>query len=147
MKAGDHATATGEAVRARRSCAQIEALILSQISRAGRPVTAYRLVSELQASGVRISPNQVYRTLARLIADGRVQRLETLAAYVLQRNAVDAFLICDTCQHVAAVGAAGLKRGLAAHADACSFAPQRYIVETRGTCAECLKRLPGPLRI
>lgn len=123
--------------RPRRSPDQIAEIILAQLARSNGPVSAYGLASRAAAAGVPLVPNQVYRTLARLIELNLVHRVETLSAYILKDQPFDACLICDHCHTVQLRAApdtvAQLKQRAAAH----GFTVTRIIIETHGRCAAC----------
>ena len=127
-------------VSSRRSRVQIEQLVLGVLEKDARLVSAYDIALALTASGETIAPNQVYRTLARLIDLKVIHRLETRPAYTLRRGDFDACLICDDCarvtfidtpSEVAALTGLGLGKG---------FTPLQVAVEMSGRCADCLSQ-------
>ena len=92
-----------------RKGAQHATNILSALSEAHRPLSAYDLLDRLRPTGV-AAPLTVYRALDKLIASGRVHRIESLNAFVACRKAEHhhaadhnelrravAFTICDRC--------------------------------------------------
>lgn len=121
---------------------------------ASRPMSAYDLLDKLRPTGV-AAPLTVYRALDKLIASGKVHRIELLNAFVACRNGehhhvgpeddeafhaphrTTGFAICDRCGTVeefveddlfARLDRAMLKRGFASHASA---------IEVHGLCASC----------
>lgn len=85
-------------------------------------------------------PNQVYRTLARLMETGRVHRLESLSAYVLKNGTSDAWLICDYCHKVRVQPAPDTVELLRGCAATHGFRVSRLIIELHGRCASCMPR-------
>jgi Fur family zinc uptake transcriptional regulator len=120
-----------------RPSREIEAVVIDQLARANRPIGAYDIANGAWPRGRRLVPNQVYRTLDRLIARGAVQKVEILAAYVLRQEGADAFLICNQCARVQAMPAYTVIEGLRACAQTRGFEANRFIVEMRGICYAC----------
>ena len=67
----------------RRRCAENDALVLDILREANSPLSAYDIAHRASSKGSRMLPNQVYRTLARLIEQRSAVRIETLNAYIL----------------------------------------------------------------
>ena len=63
-------------------------IVAATLRKAGRPLTAYEVLDALKGMGVS-GPPTVYRALDKLIADGRVHRLESLNAFVLCSHSHD----------------------------------------------------------
>ena len=63
----------------RRSREQIDALVLDLLAQSNGPIGAYDLAGRASAAGEVLVPNQVYRTLHRLIEQGLVHRNEVYA--------------------------------------------------------------------
>lgn len=120
-----------------------QTLVLGQLSRADGPLSAYTILDQLRDDGFR-APLQVYRALEKLIADGRVHRLESLNSFVAcsQVNCCDthatvAFAICETCGHVSEISDSDLDSRLNELAVKSGFQLKRSVVELRGLCADC----------
>src|SRR3546814_20464842 len=79
----------------RRNPEEIEALVMDAIAAADCPLSAYDIADIATRAGSPIIPNQVYRTLARLIDQGRVHRLQSPNAYTDRSGTADSCLICD----------------------------------------------------
>lgn len=126
------------AASTRRSPGQIEALIIDLLVRSNRPVSAYDLASRSIAAGHPLVPNQVYRSLSRLIEQGRVHKIESLSAYVAKREPFDACLICDTCHAVVLVASPDPLARLLARADRLGFTAVRPVLEAHGHCPDCV---------
>ena len=124
-------------VSSRRSRAQIEQLVLGVLEQSGRPLSAYDIAQELTASGEWTVPNQVYRTLARLIDQGIVHRFESLSAYVLRQGDFDACLICDGCACVTFLDEPAEVAALETLVRSRGFGTHRIVVEMSGRCATC----------
>jgi Fur family zinc uptake transcriptional regulator len=136
--------------------------ILGALHEAARPLSAYDLLDRLRPTGV-AAPLTVYRALDKLIALGKVHRIESLNAFVACRNgehdrhgtheAASAplrrtvgFAICDRCgavdEFVDPKLFAKLERSLAEK----HFTPQASAIEVHGLCAACGDAAPddGP---
>ncbi|WP_306120369.1 MULTISPECIES: Fur family transcriptional regulator [unclassified Roseitalea] len=119
-----------------------QALVLDTLSEADGPLSAYAILDLLRENGFR-APLQVYRALDKLVAAGRVHRLESLNAFVAcqkpdcRSHATIAFAICDRCGEVREVDDPNLARRLKTIADGLDFALHGSVVELRGLCAGC----------
>lgn len=127
--------------RSRRSSGQNDALVLSLLKAADRPVSAYDIVDLASRSGTRLVANQVYRTIARLIGQRMVKRIETLNAYVSAGTGADLCLVCSRCRGVDLVEAPALIRSLRQSIMDARFDHAGGLVEVSGLCADC--RPPG----
>ena len=137
--ASEGSQVTCDQPRPRRSPDQIADIILAQLARANGPVSAYGLASRAAAAGIPMVPNQVYRALARLLAQGLVHRLETLSSYILKDKCFDACLICDHCCAVQLYAAPDTEAQLKCRAATHGFTVTRTIIETHGCCAACAR--------
>ena len=126
----------------RRTRAQNNVLMLDLHRAAARPVSAYEIADMARNAGVSLVPNQVYRTMARLLEELQVQRIETLNAW-LPWTAADLCLVCARCRAVERIELPWLGASLAKPiAEAC-FHPSTFVVEMLGRCARCeLERQP-----
>ena len=115
-------------------------IVAATLRRAGRPLTAYEVLGKLRGAGIS-GPPTVYRALDKLIADGRVHRLDSLNAFVLCNHAhskdVAAFIICDGCGTVSEFLTASLSREIADGARKSQFTVQSANLEIHGRCADC----------
>lgn len=100
-------------------------------------MTAYEIAHRCADEGHVVAPTQVYRALARLIEQGSIARIESLAAYVPLRGPFDICLICDRCHGVLLLPDPALAARLVDRARQLGFAPTRLIVESRGLCTDC----------
>ncbi|UBS33790.1 transcriptional repressor [Altererythrobacter sp. N1] len=126
----------------RRTRAQNDALVLDLLHTAARPVSAYEIADMARNAGVSLVPNQVYRTMARLLEDRQVRRVETLNAY-LPWVAADLCLVCGRCRAVELIELPSLGTALAKPIAEARFHPSTFVVEMLGRCARCeLERQP-----
>jgi Fur family zinc uptake transcriptional regulator len=121
----------------RRTRAELDALVLDLLGRSNRPVSAYDLASLSVGTGRPIVPNQVYRTLDRLMEQGLVQRVESLSAYLLKQHCLDGYLICDHCHAIQFLSEPRVVAGLADCAAHLGFSVGRTVVEIFGQCRDC----------
>ena len=119
-----------------------QALVLGALEQAGGPLSAYAILDALRGEGLR-APLQVYRALDRLVAEGRVHRLESLNAFVAcshpacGHQPVIAFAICEDCNSVAEITDPALTRRIHGLAREARFALEKSTVELRGRCPGC----------
>jgi len=124
----------------RRNPEEIEALVMRAILTADAPLSAYDIADSTSRTGSPLVANQVYRMLARLIEQGRVQRIESLNAYLHRDGDADACLICDDCHHVRMIAMPDLRSRMGEVADGTGFAVEQRVIEVHGHCADCLAR-------
>lgn len=82
-------------------------------------------------------PNQVYRTLTRLIEQQAVVRIETLNAYIPRQSQANICLICDSCHMIEFVDMPGLRRTIIDAAPGCHFKVLHGVIEAQGRCRDC----------
>lgn len=116
----------------RRSREEIETIILDLLARANGPMSAYDISARSAKSGQQVFPAQVYRTLARLIAQDRVSRIESLSAFTVKQEAADICLIDSSGHVVGSVPAPDLVDRLVELAEASGFRSCRTILEVHG---------------
>ncbi|QHD69635.1 transcriptional repressor [Sphingobium yanoikuyae] len=121
----------------RRNPQEIEALVLEAIAAADGPISAYDIADVTSRAGSPLVPNQVYRTLGRLIEQGRVQRIESLNAYLLRDNDADACMICNDCHRVRLFDVPELRAIMSRAAGAAGFSLEQHVIEIHGHCATC----------
>jgi Fur family transcriptional regulator, zinc uptake regulator len=119
-----------------------QTLVLDKLSKTDLPMSAYTLLDELRGDGLK-APLQVYRALDKLVAQGRVHRLESISAFVACQHpdctshAATVFMICEKCGKVAEQSDAAVAIALAAVARNEEFAVARTSIELRGACGKC----------
>jgi Fur family transcriptional regulator, zinc uptake regulator len=146
-------TITG-ATMASRKGAEHATNIMDALTEAARPLSAYDLLDRLRPTGV-AAPLTVYRALDKLIAAGKVHRIESLNAFVACRGGEHhhggpvapqrtvAFRICGTCGVAEEFVNDDLFTALDRSAVGNGFAPLASAVEVHGTCAGCQLRAQG----
>jgi Fur family zinc uptake transcriptional regulator len=126
--------------RRRRGRGENDEIVLTVLSRASRPLTAYELLGRLRTKGI-TAPPTVYRSLDRLIKDGRAHRLESLNAFVAcarpHHRSSAIFIICRKCGTTAELSDARLAPQISDWAKRLRFHPEESILEIRGECADC----------
>ncbi len=124
-------------------------MIVEALRGVGRPVSAYELIERLREQAI-LAPQTVYRSLDRLIADGRAHRLELLNAFVACRHPIHegavVFAICDDCGTVAEFDEPDAVDRLFAWAKAAKFRVDTMTLEIRGRCRACSARPAAPGR-
>lgn len=116
--------------------------VLTALTSAGKPQSAYTLLDTLRAEGFRV-PLQVYRALSALTQAGLVHKLESINAFVAcahthpHRHGLAAFTICDKCGQADEFSDDTIEERLGQIADARTFALAHTIIEMRGVCEAC----------
>lgn len=119
-----------------------QTLVLDKLSKTDQPMSAYTLLDELRGDGLK-APLQVYRALDKLVAQGRVHRLDSISAFVAcqhpdcQSHAATVFMICEKCGKVSEKSDAGVAKALSGVARSEGFAMERTSIEIRGACGKC----------
>lgn len=115
--------------------------VLDAILDAGRPIGAYPLRERLDDEEGRLAPQQVYRALDFLVAQGLIHRLASWAEYVpcdaCGTGHLHGFLICRRCGTTAEIHDEGIEAALAAAVARVGFRPGHRTVEVEGLCGEC----------
>ncbi|MCA8908425.1 MAG: transcriptional repressor [Rhodospirillaceae bacterium] len=115
--------------------------VLDLLNDADAPMRAYEILDALRPQGVR-APPQVYRALNRLVADGRVHRIDSLNAFIACDHPghpeIPIFLICRTCgvvreRHDPPLVAEMVRR---CGSDT-GFRVEEGVLEMRGLCQVC----------
>lgn len=106
-----------------------------------RAMGAYEILDQLRQEGLGSQPPVVYRALDFLVAHGFAHRIEKLNAFVACAHSgtthAPAFLICNTCHHVAEADAEALQEAIDGAATKAGFAVQSAVLEMTGTCRHC----------
>jgi Fur family transcriptional regulator, zinc uptake regulator len=119
-----------------------QTLVLEKLSQTDLPKSAYTLLDELRGDGLK-APLQVYRALDKLVAQGRVHRLESISAFVAcqhpdcQSHAATVFMICEKCGKVSEKADAAVATVLAGVARSEGFQADHMSIEMRGSCGKC----------
>ncbi|MCC2977097.1 transcriptional repressor [Sphingomonas sp. PL-96] len=121
----------------RRTPGELEEIVLRILRESATPPSAYDIAARAGSGAAYLAPNQAYRTLERLIAQGRASRVETCGAYVVRRPGADLHLICARCGTVRSAARPDLRERLAGIAEAACFHIHRSVTEVVGTCRAC----------
>lgn len=118
--------------------------VLELIWESHQAVKAYDLLAALQASVPGAKPATVYRSLAFLLQQGLVHRIESLNAYVgcnhadTEHNKL--FLICDECQNIEEREAYPVTHAVEEETTSARFTAHHQALEIHGICRRCRDR-------
>jgi len=119
-----------------------QTLVMSQLSRADGPLSAYKLLDRLRDEGFK-APLQVYRALDKLVEFGLVHRIESLNAFVActhkgcETEEPVTFMICEDCGDVSEISDERLIKRVADLSKDKKFTLERTTIELRGCCSDC----------
>ena len=119
-----------------------QSLVLDVLEKSEAPLSAYNLLDQLRGDGFK-APLQVYRALDKLVAQGRVHRLESLSAFVAcqhpdcENHLATVFMICEKCGKVSEQSDGGVVKDLLAIAARDGFVVAKTNIEMRGLCGKC----------
>ncbi|WP_017925096.1 transcriptional repressor [Thioalkalivibrio sp. HL-Eb18] len=140
----EQALADAERVCARRGARLTEQRrrILEQILRTDGVIKAYDLIHALSSDDHSIKPPTVYRTLAFLLEQGLIHRIESLNGFVACSHPGErhesALMICDGCGQITEFHTPEpATQALEARATDQGFAIESRMVELHGRCADC----------
>jgi Fur family zinc uptake transcriptional regulator len=115
--------------------------ILSLLKSSEKPMSAYQILTALQASEPEIAPPTVYRTLNALTEQGRAHRLESAKAFVPctcdHVDSVSVLAICADCGVVDEHDGGKVVSKLTPLVAASGFTAKRHVVEIHGLCRGC----------
>ncbi|MEL6530662.1 MAG: hypothetical protein AAFQ27_11920 [Pseudomonadota bacterium] len=120
-----------------RKAGEIDTQILGRIAQSDKPVKAYEIVRKSAIDGDPLLPVQVYRSLDRLKADGKIERVASLNAFVPSDTDRPLHFLCTDC------GSVGTAEAHEAHgllSELCSelgFSPREPHLEISGHCGHC----------
>lgn len=122
-----------------------QALVLGVLEKSHEPVSAYTILERLRDDGFR-APLQVYRALEKLLAFGKVHRLESINAFVACSHAghshsggITVFAICETCGKVEEFHDEVISERLSMWQEKADFKSEKTTIEIRGFCTRCRK--------
>ncbi|WP_435141344.1 Fur family transcriptional regulator [Pseudopelagicola sp. nBUS_19] len=125
----------------RKQAAVRQADILEVLNSSEIPMTAYKILEQLQGNEPDIAPPTVYRALAALTDQGRAHKLESLKAFVPCRcdhgKSLPVLTICGDCGLVNEHDGEVLLHKLTAMVAPSQFKPVRHVVEIHGQCENC----------
>jgi Fur family zinc uptake transcriptional regulator len=117
-----------------------EDIVLKALKKAARPLSAYQIMEQTTAKGVR-APQQIYRALQGLVAHRLIHRIETINAYLACHHAPHehqaAFAVCTACGRVEEVPLGKTVASLTRAVSKTGFAVHATHLELSGLCAEC----------
>ena len=121
---------------------QMRSAVFAALASFERPASAYDIAEKVsQNEGRRVAANSVYRILDLFVGANLARRVESANAYVANDHPDCLhdciFLICDTCGQATHIDDDRITGGVREAAKAAGFAPQRPVIEVRGTCGEC----------
>lgn len=125
---------------------QMRADVFEALADHERPASAYDVAEELgKRRGRRVAANSVYRILDLFVGANLARKVESANAYIANDHPGCLhdciFLICDQCGQTQHLDDDKLSGGVRAAATQAGFAPDRPVIEVRGTCEDC--REPG----
>ena len=115
--------------------------VLEQILKADGVTKAYDLIHDLSSEDRGIKPPTVYRSLAFLLEQGFIHRIESLNGFVACNHPGEAhetlLMICDHCGHIQQIQPAHLRASLDQAASEQGFFIRETVVELHGLCRDC----------
>jgi Fur family transcriptional regulator, zinc uptake regulator len=124
--------------------------ILEQVLRTDGVIKAYDLIHDLSSADRSIKPPTVYRSLAFLLEQGFIHRIESLNGFVACNHPGEAhetlLMICDACGHIHEMHLETISHALDHAAAEEGFAISTKVVELHGRCRDCQRagRKPEP---
>jgi Fur family zinc uptake transcriptional regulator len=121
---------------------QMRAAVFEALASFDRPASAYDIADKVSKDqGRRVAANSVYRILDLFVNANVARRVESANAYVANDHPACLhdciFLICDTCGQTKHIDDDKLAGGVRDAAKQAGFAPDRPVIEVRGTCEDC----------
>lgn len=114
--------------------------VFDHIKLQGRPLTAYEIFGSLRCQGI-TAATTIYRALDKLVAAGRVHRIESLNAWTAccdpHHKGAAVFEICNACGAVTEHIDPEFAQGIATLSARSGFAPDRSVIEIHGRCSTC----------
>ncbi len=128
---------SGSTTARRRRPEEIDGMVSKIISGAGKPIGAYTIVAETERLGAPMVPTQVYRSVERLMAQDRIERIASLKAFVPSPDEQSVYLICEDCECTRSVPARDIVPSLAQVCRDVRFAQAKAHLEIVGKCDRC----------
>ena len=120
-------------------------LVLGILWQRAKPMGAYDLLDALREQLPSAKPATVYRALDFLLEQGLIHRLESLNAFVScthpESPHESQFLICKDCGEVKELEDSGIDQTLGKAVQACGFQAEDRVVEVKGRCARCSRKI------
>jgi Fur family zinc uptake transcriptional regulator len=129
-------------VRSGEQWTQMRAAVFEALASFDRPASAYDIADQVSKSeGRRVAANSVYRILDLFVGANLARRVESANAYIANDHPDCLhdciFLICDSCGNTTHLDDDSLSGGVRQAAKQAGFAPDRPVIEVRGTCQDC----------
>jgi Fe2+ or Zn2+ uptake regulation protein len=128
---------------ARRPAGLLRQTILD-VMEDGRPERAVAILHKLHREGLAVRPSLFFRDLGKLVACGKVIRINIARSYMLAPAEQRILLFCRQCGQVSTIGLDSTFEQIASLAEEHRLRAARAIVEVAGVCAACLLRVPRP---
>ncbi len=121
---------------------QMRAAVFGALASFDKPASAYDIADKVsKEQGRRVAANSVYRILDLFVGANLARRVESANAYIANDHPDCLhdciFLICDTCGQTTHIDDDRLSGGVRSAAKNAGFAPERPVIEVRGTCGDC----------
>ena len=105
--------------------------------------SAYNLLEQLKESEPQAKPPTIYRALDFLLEQGFIHKVESKNSFIScclcgQNKHYSQLLICDKCGNVVELQDDNLMTLLADNAEKQGFKITNHVIETHGTCRDCL---------
>ena len=117
-------------------------IIFDLIDKSSEPMKAYSILFNVQKKGIK-APLQVYRALDKLVAIGKIHKIESRNAFIACQNSscqiskATAFSICESCEQVSEISNTKLSKYLSNFADEAGMKFSKYNLEFFGLCKKC----------
>ena len=117
-------------------------IIFDLIDKSSEPLKAYSILFNVQKKGIK-APLQVYRALDKLVAIGKIHKIESKNAFIACQNSscqiskATAFSICESCEQVSEISNTKLSKYLSNFADEAGMKFSKYNLEFFGLCKKC----------
>lgn len=116
--------------------------VLEQVLKTEGVIKAYDLIHDLSSQDRRIKPPTIYRSLAFLLEQGFIHRVESLNGFVVCAHPGEAhetlLMICNHCGQITDTHAGNqLTHLLGSLADSQGFKISSQVIELRGLCSNC----------
>ncbi len=137
LDAGSETMRGKESRKLRRSAKVVDALVLSAITDSSKPLTVYAVAQSSSNLGQPLVPVQVYRSVARLLKRGEIERIASSSAFVRAQIKHSIHLLCadcGSCETVAAKQAHQVVTKLCLEKD---FDARERHLEVSGHCGRC----------
>ena len=117
-------------------------IIFDLIDKSSEPLKAYSILFNVQKKGIK-APLQVYRALDKLVAIGKIHKIESRNAFIACQNSscqiskATAFSICENCDQVSEISNTKLSKYLSNFVDETGMKFTKYNLEFFGLCKKC----------